>query len=584
MDKWIFYNKVFVLLVFFYSLFGNNCALSKTIWHDPLKQSFSIVRGRVWQVNDKDYFRLPKIYKEHVRKEVWDISQQSAGLSIAFRSNAKEIKIKYAVKTSLSMPYMPATGVSGLDLYSIDVDGEQHWCAANMNFGDTITYIYQNLSCSNQQWGDEYHLYLPSQNMVKWLEIGISDKSLFSFIPISQEKPIIIYGASIVQGACASRPGMMWTNIIERELEHPVINLGFSGNGGLESEIFQILAENEAKLYIIDCLPNLIEQDTIIIYDRILKGIQILRAKNSVPILLVEHSGYMDKFSSTIKRNIYQSFNRELKKAFLKLQEQGVSDIYYLSKEEIGFTSDSQVDGIHPNDLGMRQYANAYIKKIHIIFKDGGEPTIFKARKQQRDSYDWNKRHEAVIQLNKTEIPDILMIGNSITHFWGGNPIDRSFGTKSWNDLFKGLKVHNMGFGWDRIENVLWRIYHGELDGFQAKKIFVLIGTNNLSINTNNEIILGIKSIVAAIHLRQPQAVIFIAGILPRKGFEKRIEQLNRQLEIVLHSLPAIYINLSEGLVFSDGKIRDIFFRDGLHPNNDGYSLIAKKIKSLLVE
>lgn len=70
--------------------------------------------------------------------------------------------------------------------------------------------------------------------------------------------------------------------------------------------------------------------------------------------------------------------------------------------------------------------------------------------------------------------------------------------------LFKGKKVRILGFGWDKTENVLWRIYHGELDGYQAKNIFLLIGTNNLQSNTDQEVIDGIVAVANAIRERQP--------------------------------------------------------------------------------
>ena len=79
---------------------------------------------------------------------------------------------------------------------------------------------------------------------------------------------------------------------------------------------------------------------------------------------------------------------------------------------------------------------------------------------------------------NKKQPPATVVIGNSITHFWGGlpkGPVAQN--DKAWSDTF-GKNALNMGYGWDRIENVLWRVYHGELDGFKAKQIFVNIGTN----------------------------------------------------------------------------------------------------------
>lgn len=116
-------------------------------WADPLKQDFHTVRGQAWQDELKDsYARLPQRAEDKVRKPLWDLSRQSAGLSVAFRSNASEIKVRYVVKGGLSMPHMPATGVSGIDLYATDNNGQERWCAGNYSMGDTIVYNFRGLS------------------------------------------------------------------------------------------------------------------------------------------------------------------------------------------------------------------------------------------------------------------------------------------------------------------------------------------------------------------------------------------------------------------------------------------------------
>ena len=160
---------------------------------------------------------------------------------------------------------------------------------------------------------------------------------------------------------------MAWTNIVHRESGYPVINLGFSGNGQLEEEVFGFLAEIDAKLFVIDCMPNMATERTELIYDRLLKGVSILREKSQASILFVEHN-YANGVSSQQNVDWYTNSNQEQQRAFKTLQEQGVKNIYYLSHDELGFTQDSMVEGLHPNDLGMRQYADAYLRKIRELF------------------------------------------------------------------------------------------------------------------------------------------------------------------------------------------------------------------------
>jgi lysophospholipase L1-like esterase len=245
---------------------------------------------------------------------------------------------------------------------------------------------------------------------------------------------------------------------------------------------------------------------------------------------------------------------------------------------------DDMVEGIHPNEMGMRKYANAYLKKIHsILGEDIDSP--FTPCRQQRDSYNWLERHEEVVRLNHEEHPDIVLIGNSITHYWAGTPKARDArGTKSWEKLFKGHTVRNMGFGWDRIENALWRIYHGELDGFNAKKVFLLMGTNNLDRNNDEEIVDGILSLVKAVRSRQPEAKIYVCGILPRAWAESHVQLVNALLQRRLIGADATYVDMTPEVVQNDGRVINELFIDGLHPNEEGYARMAKMMEKAVKE
>lgn len=560
-------------------------------WENPFQQSFSVVRGQAWNSELKgSYARLPERAREKVRAPLWNLSRQSAGLSIAFYSDAPEIKIKYVVSGGFAMEHMPATGVSGVDLYATDCHGRQRWCAGKFAFNDTVTYTYTGLSYENIHGkGYEYQLFLPLYNSVSWLEIGVSPDAFFNFIPVSQEKPLVVYGTSIAQGACASRPGMAWTNIIERKMQHPVINLGFSGNGKLESELFQLLAEIDAKMYIIDCMPNLPgEEASRVINERTLQGVKKLREKSAAPILLVEHSGYTNEFTSKTVEASYRVANVELRKAYETLKKEGTAELYYLTKEEIGLSMDAMVEGVHPSDLGMQQYADSYIKKIKEILQEENDGSITCTPCKQRrepDMYEWNDRHEQILKLNKEKAPEIVMIGNSITNYWSGEPLARiQSGKESWDKLFEGKVVRNLGFGWDKVENVLWRVFHGELDGYQAKNIFMMIGTNNLELNTDEEIIKGICRVIKAIKLRQPEAKFCVVGILPRKGMDARIRTFNLNLRKQLALTGTVYVDLASVLTDKKGMTDLSLFRDGLHPNEKGYEKIAEELKKLIMK
>ena len=564
---------------------------SKTIysWWNPANCKFAVIEGQAWPDRVKSrYDRLPKDAEIKVREKVWYLGEYSTGLLIRFRSNSTQIVVRYGLKHGFASEHMPATGVSGVDLYARNSDGEWLWCNGKRSFADTSEYKFLNIEPNDRyhKKGREYRLYLPLYNTVKWLEIGVPEDAFFEVLPVRQEKPIVVYGTSIAQGGCASRPGMAWTSILERRLDRPVINLAFSGNGELEKELIDLMTEIDAKIFVLDCLPNL--EPVPGLKKLIMESVKRLKEKRpSVPVLLVEHDGYGSEKAVLENSKKISELNEINRQAYAQLKEEGITRIYLLSKEELGLDFESFVDGVHPSDLGMQQYALAYEKCLRKILN---EPVGVSATTQpvtqyrEPDKYDWEKRHEELLRLNKEKPPKICLFGNSIIHYWGGTtegPV--TCNSNAWNIDIESMGVRNFGFGWDRVENVLWRIYHDELDGFSAKQVVIMIGTNNLEINANQEILEGLKLLVQAVKVRQPGASILLGGLLPRRNLEKRILDLNLLIAQVAGMNAIDYADFGRVLLNNEGKIDESLFSDGLHPNANGYRKLTPLIRKSLI-
>jgi lysophospholipase L1-like esterase len=586
-------QNLLFLIVFVYSLSAYTQTSPEYVWWNAAQNDFPVIEGQAWPKQVQHFYdRLPATAQQTVRKEVWNLSHQSAGLLIRFRASTDQVIVKYIVEGKHALPHMPATGVSGVDLYAVNSDGGYLWCAGKYTFGDTIQYSFTNLQANDTYHanGREYRLYLPLYNSVTWLQIGVPKGASFTPLPIRVDKPIVVYGTSIAQGACASRPGMAWTAILGRKLDRPLINLGFSGNGRLEKEVVNLLTEIDAKLYVLDCLPNLVATVGISpeeIKQRILESVKLLRQKRpAIPILLVEHAGYTEGLINPERRKLYTDVNALLREAFAQLKTESVSQLYLLPLSEINLSLDAMVDGTHPSDLGMQQYAEAYEKSIRIILNEPvGIYSTTQPCPQMRDAkiYDWETRHRDMIALTKTNPPKIIFLGNSITHYWGGQPqAPISRGSDSWNSVFASMGTQNFGYGWDRIENVLWRVYHEELDGYTANQVIILIGTNNLHLNSDKEIIEGLKWLVQAIRVRQSKAAILLLGILPRRKEEKRVTGLNEGIAQASGELNVTYADPGRILLNMEGNIDESLFTDGLHPNAEGYKKLAEKLKPYL--
>jgi lysophospholipase L1-like esterase len=240
------------------------------------------------------------------------------------------------------------------------------------------------------------------------------------------------------------------------------------------------------------------------------------------------------------------------------------------------------VDGTHPNDIGMMRYADAYEKKIRTIINEpvGNISTTIPVT-QHRDAaiYDWETRHNEILTRNKLHPPNLVLIGNSITHYWAGEPTaPLAGGVESWKKFFATQDAVNLGFGWDRIENVLWRMYHGELDNISPGQIVLMIGTNNLQFDSDKEIIEGLKFLIKAIKTKQPSANILLMGVLPRRDMEARIAKVNTRLSTVKFDSKVQYADAGKFFLKSDQKIDESLFSDGLHPNEQGYKRLGEFI------
>ena len=322
-------------------------------WHDVQEWG---VEGRGFDDTDKFFDRLPSRAKGIVRDAVWNLSRHSSGMMVRFRTNATEIHADYAVSSSnLAMAHMPATGVSGLDLYAKDTDGSWRWVSVvRPNAQAMKTMIVDGLRPGLR----DYAVYLPLYNGTERLSIGVPTGNAFEPIAPRKDKPIVFYGTSITHGACASRPGMPHPAILGRRLDRPVINLGFSGNGKLEKEVGQFLVELDPAVYVLDCLPSMVAREVAERTEPMVK--QLRAAHPQVPIVLVEDRTYAYSWIRPSRQQRNNSSRVAFKAAYQSMLDAGVEKLFYVEGESLlAEDRDDTTDGSHPSDLGFFNQANA---------------------------------------------------------------------------------------------------------------------------------------------------------------------------------------------------------------------------------
>ena len=325
--------------------------------------------GKATQSTTSLYERFPDSLRSISRQPLWELSQNSAGMSVRFRSNTTQVALKWEVLLDRHMNHMTDVGIKGLDLYCWEKDLKR-W--RFVNSARPSGKVNEVTIVTNMEPKDrEFMLYLPLYDGVTSLSIGVDSAAVIEqpvYSYPSREKPVVFYGTSILQGGCASRPGMAHTNIISRRLNRECINLGFSGNAFLDLEVAQIIAEVDASVFVLDFVPNASVKQ---MEERMERFYRIIREKHpTTPIVFIEdplfaHAYYCKSVATEIERK-----NQMLNMQFDKLKQQGEKHIYLLHSDNmLGEDGEATVDGIHFTDLGMMRYADLLTPVIKKLIK-----------------------------------------------------------------------------------------------------------------------------------------------------------------------------------------------------------------------
>jgi hypothetical protein len=332
---------------------ANAAAAANLYWHDVTTWG---VEGRAWPEMERLrwFDRFPAEAQKTVTPAVWNLSRDSAGMMVRFKTDATAIHVHYkAAKDRLGLPHMPATGVSGVDLYARDSAGQWRWVQVTKPATQEVrAEIIKDLAPGYR----EYAAYLPLYNGVEFLKIGVPPGAKFEGLA-PRAKPIVFYGTSITHGASASRPGMVHTAILGRRFDTPVVNLGFSGNGRMDAAVGDLLIKIDAAAYVIDCLPNMQPAQ---VREKCIPLVKQLRAaRPATPILLVEDRRFTNEWITPAKKKFHDENHAALREAYATLQQEGVKHLHYIPGDALyGTDSEGATDASHASDLGFMRQAD----------------------------------------------------------------------------------------------------------------------------------------------------------------------------------------------------------------------------------
>ncbi len=222
-----------------------------------------------------------------------------------------------------------------------------------------------------------------------------------------------------------------------------------------------------------------------------------------------------------------------------------------------------------------------------------GETHGSAAQPVPRDDANSRLAHEQLIRKAKRGGIDVYFAGDSITRRWGASDTQYRPLLENWKTNFFGWNVANFGWGGDRVENILWRLENGELDGVNPKVIVLLAGINNVGVEPGGpakvaDISRGIEVIVEVCRAKAPEATLILTGIFPRNDHMEvmpLIHHINRNLERLADGRRIRYLSINSRLADGSGQFfPGMVNADKLHPTLKAYQLWADALKPIFTE
>ena len=308
--------------------------------------------------------RLPKCLKDSASTDLWQRQSCSSGLGIRFATDSKRVGVRYTLLFNTHMFHMADTGLKGTDLYILDENNQWVYVNTNRPIADENKRCDKVFVSNLDGKMHEYLIYLPLYDGVTDMEISVDSSATICSPRIDnprKEKKIVMYGTSILQGGCSTRTGMVATNMIQRDLNCEVVNLGFSGEGKMNPFMARALASiKDADVFVVDPVPNCTEMMCDTLTYNFVRTLKTLRPE--VPVVMVEGPMYSYARFDSFFASYLPKKNEKFRKNYERLIADGYADIYYVTADGLsGYDNEGTVDGIHFTDVGFRRYADKLI-------------------------------------------------------------------------------------------------------------------------------------------------------------------------------------------------------------------------------
>lgn len=339
--------------------------------------------GKITEQTDAPYRRFPvsvekRLPERKAPERIQDLCHCSAGLYIRFRSDAKVLKASWEVEFYDLWPFGHMTDANkrGLDIYALE-DGK--WVFMGVARPRDQRVNTTALTSNPEGKMREYMLYLSNYDHVKWVKIG-HPKGTTLEMPLARtprsDSPVLVYGTSITQGGCSSRPGLGYTNIMSRILDRTVINVGLSGNGCFDLPVAEYMTQTKNPSCIV--LDNMANCQVETVENFAIPFISILRkAYPTVPIICVNKPTAAGRYYNADSRESGRLLNESFRKVYDQLRAEGDANIHFLDLAKEMNGCEYTVDGVHYTDPGMVELAERISEAVkdvtNILLSDSGQ-------------------------------------------------------------------------------------------------------------------------------------------------------------------------------------------------------------------
>ncbi len=418
----------------------------------------------------KLYHRLDTLKYPAVPASIKRLLSYPPGLAVSFRTNSNTIGVKWCTSKRKTQSSNTAIASEGLDLY---IKKEGRWQYAGVARVETSECNEFTMVENMADGMKECLLYLPIDDELLSLSVGIDEKAQIEPAPSPFNHNILVYGSSIVHGSAATRPGMTYPAILSRRTGLNFINFGFGGNAKMEKEVADMISDLPVDAFILDCVPN---TSPNLILQRTANLVKIIRARHpGKPIIAIEsifrEAGNFNQQVAAMVKEQNKNYRTEIEKL-----QQTDKDLYMIGAGNfLGDDHEGSVDGAHPNDLGFRRMVDklepqltAILSKYAITTAKNAVQSAFTINNlsflESKPGFFYNQTRGALIAGNPgSVIVTAQELDPNVTHgFLDLYSLETTDGGNTWTKpkVIESLRRKRMPGGYELVMGDVYPVWH----------------------------------------------------------------------------------------------------------------------------